>query len=314
MLPKVWAWLFTQGESVEEDQGILSVGCPASASSQGTPALAFPADLKGRFRRAARLGGATLPRACTLPLRIAKQDYEAYLRVPEMDPDVAKRLPLAAKTRGSYSPQWEEELKLVDKRARALIRVSSVATTVAEHLGRQVAKDHGATSELFREVNLLAVLTANLNESSMGLAHRMSMRRRENACLSLQSLYGPEFAEAMKRSDAEGQGLLFGETFCATVEDRAKKAANESTLKKTETALTKGKSSKTKKHKRKKTSKSSSKRASGSTPASAGRAPASPEPAPTTAAPKRKRKSSKGSSGKPPKKSKSSKGGKSDRS
>lgn len=92
------------GESVEEDQGILSVGCSATASSQGTPALAVPANLKGRYRRAVELGGAMTPRACTLPLRVTREDHETYLRVSEMDPDVAKRLPPTAMTRGSYSP------------------------------------------------------------------------------------------------------------------------------------------------------------------------------------------------------------------
>ena len=66
----------------------------------------------------------------------------------------------------------------------------------------------------------------------------MSTRRWENACLPLQSLYGPVFAKDMMRSDMEVQGFLLGETFCGRVEEQTKRVAKESSLKKSEAALT----------------------------------------------------------------------------
>ncbi len=83
-----------KGESMEEDQGILSVGCSAAASSQGTPTLSFPANLTGRYRRAVELSRAMTPRACTLPLRVTREDHGTYLRGSERDPDVVKRITL----------------------------------------------------------------------------------------------------------------------------------------------------------------------------------------------------------------------------
>ena len=46
------------------------------------------------------------------------------------------------------------------------------------------------------------------------------------------------FAKDMMRSDMEVQGFLLGETFCGRVEEQTKRVAKESSLKKSEAALT----------------------------------------------------------------------------
>ena len=119
----------------------------------------------------------------------------------------------------------------------------------------------------------------------MGLAHWVSTQRR-GTCHSNRSMLW--------------RGRVSLEAFCATVEDRAKKATDESTLKKSEAVLTIGRGSRSRhKHMRRKT-RSSSGSAASTTPASAGRAPPTVPELTTSAAPiYGKRKGSKGTPGKP---------------
>ena len=184
-------------------------------ASGAYPALTLPPDIADMWKAS---GGAKAPRSVkphVTPLRVTEKDYRDLLRVPVMDADVAKRLPVTGKSDpGSFSPYWEEELRGIDARSRASIRLSSFASILSEHLGRVLARDLGADSEVFREAKLLSVLTTRILESSMALSHHTSNLRRDNACASLRGLYGSEFSDVMKRPKVEAQEFLFGSIFC----------------------------------------------------------------------------------------------------
>jgi hypothetical protein len=183
-----------------------------------------------------------------------------------MDRDVAKRLPTAGKSAPtSYSPYWEEELKAIDARVRALIRLSSFANTVTEHHGRVLARDSGSDSKAFREAKLLSVLVTRSLESSMALARSVCALRRENACVALRS-YGSEFNEGMRGTVLESQDSLFGASFCKHLATFSERGDQEDALLQAEAALKAKANKKSKSNSGKRNNKRSKRRAKKSNP------------------------------------------------
>ena len=255
-----------KSDSTAVTPGVFSAACPL-ISDTVEPILNLPADLASVWK-SAKLppSNAPLRKGCL----VAEEDFNRYLKVPVMDPEVQKRLPTEGKVDpGAYSPFWEESLKSVDSRLRAAIRVSAFGSTVAEHLARVTAKELGSTSELAREAYLLSDLTHKSLQASMSAVHRLTSLRQTNALSLLRSTYGQKFAESLKKVELPTQDFLFGNRFCELIEQRAKEVVDEKALVDTEAALKSHKKKKSKKSGKRKSSKPSTSRTSSVTPSAA---------------------------------------------
>ena len=201
---------------------------------------------------------------------VTDDDFNTYLKMPTMDPEIQKRLPVEGKAHdhGTYSPYWEECLKSVDSRLRASIRLSAFSSTVAEHLTRLTASGSGSASEIAREAYLLSDLSHKSLQSSMSAAHRLTSLRQSNALSLLSATYGQQFADSLNKVELSTQGFLFGNRFCELVEQRAREVLDEKSLVDTEAAL--------KSQKRRKKSKKSGKRRSSTKPSTSGSSGAVP--------------------------------------
>jgi hypothetical protein len=219
-------------EVPETAKGIFSVS-QASADDSRAPALAFSPDIDDMWNKSdISIAASHAVRSYSAVLRTTEEDFKRFLRIPSMDADVQSRLPTAGKSApGYYSPFWEEELKSVDARSRALMRLSSFGTTIAEHHGRVLHRDFGVDSDIFREAKLLSALVVRSLESSMALARCVCTLRRVNACASLKSTHGSDLSDLMKRPKGETHQFLFGDTFCEQMDLVSDRRAKEKDLK-----------------------------------------------------------------------------------
>ena len=164
---------------------VFSATCPLLSDSV-EPALTLPADLASVWEAAK---SPPSKRAYKKGCLVTDDDFNQYLKVPTMDPEIHKRLPVEGKVdHGTYSPYWEECLKSVDSRLRATIRFSAFSSTVAEHLTRLTAAGSGSASEIAREAYLLSDLSHKSLQSSMSAAHRLTSLRQSNALSLLSSI------------------------------------------------------------------------------------------------------------------------------
>jgi hypothetical protein len=294
--------------STDTAQGIFSVSRAAVDDSRA-PALAFSPDIERMWNESDR-GNPTshAVRSYSAVLRASNVDYDKFLRIPSMDADVASRLPATGKSApGSYSPYWEEELKSIDARARALMRLSSFGTTVAEHHGRVLHRDFGVDSEAFREAKFLSVLVTRSLETSMGLARCISALRRGNACASLRFSHGTDLSELLKSTRTETQERLFGDSFCKQMDLVSDRKSKERDLMKAEEAVKKS-------HKKGKKSKSKGKTKTPKPSPQPPSAPSTTAPKPSPAKPYAKgKRSSGGTAASKPAPSKRARGGKQSR-
>lgn len=236
-------------ESKGKARGIFSVSLAAEDETQ-VPVLELPSDVAAKWEESREVGLTSCSfRSFATTLRVNDQDFVRFLKPPPMDADITKRLPSGTRTSPpSYSPFWEDELRGVDARVRALFRLNSFGKTVAEHHGRVISGTVGEDSDAFREAKLLSVLVTRSLEASMSLARMICLLRHENACVALRS-YGAEFLEGMRKVVSDDQATLFGEVFCENLEVFAERANQEKDLLQAEADLKKSKAKKSKKQK-----------------------------------------------------------------
>ena len=185
-------------------------------------------------------------------------DYERLLKVPAMDKDVQKRLPVGGRScPASYQGFWEDELKSVDAHLRSCVRLSAFQLMALNHIGKEI--DGEETPEVFQAVELASTLSSQILAESMGLAARTIVLRRENACASLKKSYVQDLSKALKDVPLS-HSSLFGSELQSVVEQVATQVTNENTLRESLADVTKG-SRKTKRSKKKKANTFRSKKA-----------------------------------------------------
>ena len=298
-----------------EAPSLLSMGGLGARQRRQEPALTLPPNLTETWRRydEKKDGKPVVDlsfHSYADVLRVCDEDYVSLLKVPSLDEDVAKFLPSVGKTGPTtYSPYWEEQLRILDTRARVSVKLASFSYLVSNHLGNQIQESSGKDSALWRECNLAATLATTSLHEAMLLARKTVLLRRGNVCASLESTFNKDLSEDLKKADI-AQGKLFGDSFCDTVEKLAKKVTQQRTLQEQKNTLTKGKFGK--KQAAKKGPSSAGPSSAGGASSSAGNS-STPKPAAAASAPgKGKKRVSKGTGGKPPQ-GKRFKGGKQSR-
>jgi len=254
---------------VPEAPSLLSMGGLGARQRREEPALKFPSNIAEtwlKYDEKTPEGKPTVDlsfHSYADVLRVSDDDYVTLLRVPGMDDDVAKFLPSDGKTSPMrYSQYWEEQLKVLDTRARVLLKLSCFSYLLSNHLGNQIVDSSGRECAMWRECNLAASLATTSMHEAMLLSRRTVILRRGNACASLESTFNKDLSEDLKKVDV-AQATLFGNSFCGTVERLADKVTKEHTLQERTDALSK--SDKTKSNKKNKKNKRNKKRSASST-------------------------------------------------
>ena len=160
---------------VPEAPSLLSMGGLGARQRREEPALKFPSNIAEtwlKYDEKTPEGKPTVDlsfHSYADVLRVSDDDYVTLLWVPGMDDDVAKFLPSDGKTSPMrYSQYWEEQLKVLDTRARVLLKLSCFSYLLSNHLGNQIVDSSGRECAMWRECNLAASLaTTSMHEAML---------------------------------------------------------------------------------------------------------------------------------------------------
>lgn len=191
-------------------------------------------------------------------LKVTERDFTDLIQSPRIDEPVLPYLPaLGGSASPGFSPYWEKELSQLDKRLGTGVRLTGVASSVAEHLSLELAaRGGGREHRLVQECMLLCDLCMHSARGIMSARRKISDLRRHQVTGHLAPQFGPGLVKLIQDKELGNQSLLFGGKFCDKLKERADHVANEEVVRRDAQAVRKA--SKRSKPKKKKSKRSAS--------------------------------------------------------
>jgi hypothetical protein len=170
------------------------------------------------------------PRAFETAFRVSKKEHADFLTVPKMDDkaDIVLKKLGAPNKDPLYSRAWENELSTIDRFMRSITRLSAFQLSVlnASMVELQPVQDQTSNNTDFAipATALATDISAQMMKLSIGVSHRITRLRRQNACLCIKKKNIDMFADDLLEVPFDKDpSLLFGGQFDKISKNAAKK-------------------------------------------------------------------------------------------